>query len=102
MGRERSAFHPGQEGFPPTKAVYICADQPCPSLFRLQFGGGPYMSGLSTTRTEVGFTNFRLGHAPSSASHDHRTILDWSARPNSLGTRASGVTLSAPGAAASD
>ena len=25
------------------KAVYICADQPCPSLFHLQFGGGPYM-----------------------------------------------------------
>ena len=43
MGRERSAFHPGQEVFPPTKAVYICADQPCPSLFRLQFGGGPYI-----------------------------------------------------------
>jgi hypothetical protein len=29
--------------FTPMKAVYICADQPCPSLFRLQNGGGPYM-----------------------------------------------------------
>jgi hypothetical protein len=29
--------------FAPPKAVYICADQPCPSLFRLQFGGGPYI-----------------------------------------------------------
>src|SRR5438067_3943389 len=28
MGRERSAFHPGPEFFAPTKAVYICADQP--------------------------------------------------------------------------
>jgi hypothetical protein len=31
--------------FTPMKAVYICADQPCPSLFRLHLGGGPYMSG---------------------------------------------------------
>src|SRR5664279_4819095 len=29
--------------FTPPKAVYICADQPCPSLFRLQLGGGPYI-----------------------------------------------------------
>jgi len=29
--------------FTPPKAVYICADQPCPSLFRLQNGGGPYI-----------------------------------------------------------
>jgi hypothetical protein len=27
MGTERSAFHPGQECFTPSKAVYICADQ---------------------------------------------------------------------------
>jgi hypothetical protein len=31
--------------FTPMKAVYICADQPCPSHFCLQFGGGPYMDG---------------------------------------------------------
>jgi hypothetical protein len=30
--------------FTPPKAVYICADQPCPSLFRLQLGGGPYIT----------------------------------------------------------
>ncbi len=29
--------------FTPPKAVYICADQPCPSFFRLQLGGGPYI-----------------------------------------------------------
>jgi hypothetical protein len=33
--------------FTPMKAVYICADQPCPSLFRLQNGGGPYMEGCA-------------------------------------------------------
>jgi len=35
--------------FTPMKAVYICADQPCPSLFRLHLGGGPYMSGYAVT-----------------------------------------------------
>lgn len=28
LGRGRSAFHPGQECLTPTKAAYICADQP--------------------------------------------------------------------------
>jgi len=41
--------------FPPMKAVYICADQPCPLIFRLQFGGGPYMDGWPTIRTEPKF-----------------------------------------------
>jgi hypothetical protein len=30
---ERSVFHPGPECFTPTKAVYICADQPANSFF---------------------------------------------------------------------
>jgi len=38
--------------FPPMKAVYICADQPCPLIFRLQFGGGPYMDGCPTIRPQ--------------------------------------------------
>jgi hypothetical protein len=29
------------------KAVYICADQPCPLIFRLHLGGGPYMYGYA-------------------------------------------------------
>src|SRR3954471_13925532 len=33
MGQQHSAFHPGQEHLTPTKAVYICADQPVTSLF---------------------------------------------------------------------
>ena len=34
--------------FTPTKAVYMSADQPCPSrVFRLQFGGGPYREGCA-------------------------------------------------------
>jgi hypothetical protein len=35
--------------FTPPKAVYICADQPCPSLFRLQLGGGPYIPSAPQT-----------------------------------------------------
>jgi len=33
IGRERSAFHHGQEPCAPTKAEYICADQPVTSFF---------------------------------------------------------------------
>src|ERR1019366_6714399 len=43
MGRERSAFDPGQEHNTPIKAVYICADQPATLTFRLRRGGGPYI-----------------------------------------------------------
>src|SRR5512143_3203313 len=50
MGAERSAFHPGQEGFTPTKAVYICADQPATLTFRLRKGGGPYIPDVGPDR----------------------------------------------------
>jgi hypothetical protein len=33
--------------FTPMKAVYICADQPVPPIFRLQLGGGPYKDGCA-------------------------------------------------------
>ena len=33
--------------FTPIKAVYMSADQPVPLIFRLQFGGGPYMEGCA-------------------------------------------------------
>ena len=39
--------------FTPTKAVYMSADQPCPLIFRLQFGGGPYMSGCAVIQAET-------------------------------------------------
>src|SRR5439155_18920865 len=41
--KHRSSFHHGQEPCSPTKAVYICADQPVTIIYRLRQGGGPYI-----------------------------------------------------------
>jgi hypothetical protein len=51
--RERSAFHPGQECFTPTKAVYVCADQPVTLPFRLQQDGGPYIPASDNAELEA-------------------------------------------------
>ena len=50
------AFHSGQETATPTKAGYIRADQFVTLIFRLQYGGGPYipvclLSGVSGSET---------------------------------------------------
>jgi hypothetical protein len=42
-GAQRIPSWPG--ALAPTKAEYICADQPVTLTFRLRQGGGPYMPG---------------------------------------------------------
>ena len=48
--KRRSAFHQGQELCAPTKAEYICADQPVNFIFRLRQSGGPYIPVTPSSR----------------------------------------------------
>src|ERR1700739_2213422 len=65
-GAQRIPSWPGATA--PTKAAYICADQPVTFTFRLQYGGGPYIpycrhpwKSLSSEKHEFS------GRAPESA-----------------------------------